>query len=176
MTNAHLQDYTVVDIETNGLSPQKHDIIELSALRVRAGKVVKEYSSLVFTPNGVNYYIQNLTGITPKMLQNAPQINEILPSFIEFIGNDTILGHNVNFDLRFIKAKLREYSQQELINANMDTMAIAKRTIKLESYKLTSIASNYGIDTSNNHRGLKDCYITFEDYKNLQSENLTLIN
>ena len=167
MPENYPKNYTVVDIETNGLSPQKHDIIELSAIRVRNNKVDKEFSSLVHTPNGVNYYIQNLTGITNDMLKNAPSIIDAMPKFIDFIGDDIILGHNINFDLRFIKAKLRENFSKELKNESMDTMTIAKKNIKLDSYKLTSVASHYGINTSNNHRGLKDCQITFEVYTNL---------
>ena len=71
MTNWH-ENYTVVDIETTGLSPQKDDIIELSALKVRDNKVVEEFSTLLKSSKGVNSFISGLTGITNSMLNNAP--------------------------------------------------------------------------------------------------------
>ena len=173
MTNWH-ENYTVVDIETTGLSPQKDDIIELSALKVRDNKVVEEFSTLLKSSKGVNRFISGLTGITNSMLNNAPIIEDVLPEFLAFIGNDIILGHNVNFDMRFIKAKTQLVLNKMVENSIMDTMIFAKRNLELPNFKLTTIAQYYDIDTKNNHRGLKDCYITFEVYNKLRETNLIL--
>lgn len=163
------QDYTVVDIETTGLSPQNDDIIELSALKVRGNTVVNEFSSLVKSSKGVNGFITSLTGITNAMLVNAPDITKILPEFIDFVGNDIVLGHNVNFDMRFIKYKIKMFMNVSMNNATMDSMYIAKSKLQLPNYKLTTIAQYYDIDTKNNHRGLKDCYITYEVYNRMHA-------
>lgn len=173
MTNWH-ENYTVVDIETTGLSPQKDDIIELSALKVRDNKVVEEFSMLLKSSKGVNSFISGLTGITNSMLNNAPIIEDVLPEFLAFIGNDIILGHNVNFDMRFIKAKTQLVLNKMVENSIMDTMIFAKRNLELPNFKLTTIAQYYDIDTKNNHRGLKDCYITFEVYNKLRETNFVL--
>ena len=173
MTNWH-ENYTVVDIETTGLSPQKDDIIELSALKVRDNKVVEEFSTLLKYSKGVNSFISGLTGITNSMLNNAPIIEDVLPEFLAFIGNDIILGHNVNFDMRFIKAKTQLVLNKMVENSIMDTMIFAKRNLELPNFKLTTIAQYYDIDTKNNHRGLKDCYITFEVYNKLRETNFVL--
>lgn len=173
MTNWH-ENYTVVDIETTGLSPQKDDIIELSALKVRDNKVVEEFSTLLKSSKGVNNFISGLTGIINSMLNNAPIIEDVLPEFLAFIGNDIILGHNVNFDMRFIKAKTQLVLNKMVKNSIMDTMIFAKRNLELPNFKLTTIAQYYDIDTKNNHRGLKDCYITFEVYNKLRETNLVL--
>lgn len=159
--------YTVIDIETTGLSPNNDDIIELSGLKVRDNKVVEEFSTLVKPNKGVNSFISNLTGITNGMLSDAPKIEDVLPKLVEFIEDDTILGHNVNFDIGFIRNKLSRHLNKELNNPSLDTMFIARRVLNLKNYKLTTIAENYDIDTKNNHRGLKDCYITYEVYNNL---------
>lgn len=173
MTNWH-ENYTVVDIETTGLSPQKDNIIELSALKVRDNKVVEEFSTLLKSSKGVNNFISGLTGITNSMLNNAPIIEDVLPEFLAFIGNDIILGHNVNFDMRFIKAKTQLVLNKMVENSIMDTMIFAKRNLELPNFKLTTIAQYYDIDTKNNHRGLKDCYITFEVYNKLRETNFVL--
>lgn len=162
-----IENYTVLDIETTGLSPINDNIIEISGLKVRDNKVVKEFSSLIKSDKPVNGFITNLTGITDSMLSDAPDIKTVLPEFMEFLSDDIILGHNISFDLGFIRTKLRQHFQQDLFNKSMDTRYIAKSKIKLMNYKLVTIAKHFGIDTKNNHRGLKDCYITFEVYNAL---------
>jgi len=164
------ENYTVIDIETTGLDRQGDDIIELSGLKVRNNNIVEEFSSLINPDRNLDYYISNLTGITDAMLQDAPSIKEVLPEFVNFISNDTIIGHNVNFDIKFVHNNLKKHFNSELNNKSMDTMILAKQVLKLQNYKLTTIAQNYNIDTKNNHRGLKDCYITYEVYNNLKSE------
>ena len=159
--------YTVIDIETTGLSPYNDEIIELSGLKIRNNKVVEEFSSLINPQRDINLFISNLTGITNTMLKTAPQIQDILPKFIEFISDDTILGHNIRFDMGFIQNKLQKYFNKSLNNKTIDTRNIAKTKLNLGSYKLTNIAQQYDINTENNHRGLKDCYITYEVYNNL---------
>ena len=171
---SYQENYTVVDIETTGLSPQYDDIIGLSALKVRNNEIVEEFSSLLQSQKGVNNFIADLTGITNKMLVSAPKIDEVLPKFLSFIEDDTILGHNVNFDMRFIKNKTQKVLDRNLDNPTMDTMILAKSNLRLYNYKLATIAQHYDIDTKNNHRGLKDCYITFEVYNKLRENALAL--
>lgn len=171
---SYQENYTVVDIETTGLSPQYDDIIELSALKVRNNEVVEEFSSLLKSQKGVNSFITDLTGITNRMLMSAPEIDEVLPKFLSFIEDDTILGHNVNFDMRFIKNKTQRVLNRNVENPIMDTMILAKSNLRLRNFKLATIAQHYDIDTKNNHRGLKDCYITFEVYNKLREGALAL--
>ena len=85
------RNYTVIDIETTGLSPLEDEIIELSALKVRDNKVVKEFSSLINPNKEISDFISSLTGITQSMVQNAPDIKTVLPLFIDFIGNNIFI-------------------------------------------------------------------------------------
>ena len=95
-------DYTIVDIETTGLSPQQCEIIEISALKIRNDKIKAKFSTLVKPEGLIGRFITKLTGITNLMVENAPKIDKVLPKFLEFAGNDCIIGHNVNFDINFI--------------------------------------------------------------------------
>ena len=117
--------YSVIDIETTGLSPEYDEIIEVSAIKVCNNKIVDTFTSLV-QPRGYEYeddeypdvllheyvsdFISQLTGITNDMLSTAPSIQDVLPKYLEFIGNDMLLGHNINFDINF----LYDYSMQIL--------------------------------------------------------------
>ena len=96
--------YVVIDIETTGRSPKYDEIIELSAIRVSEGVITDQFSSLVQpTPKHDGTYLDNfivhLTGITDNMLASAPRIIDILPNYIEFLSNDILVGHNINFDI-----------------------------------------------------------------------------
>ncbi len=94
--------FTVIDIETTGLDTVYDSIIELSAVKVRDSVVTHTFSTLVNPERPLDWFITEMTGITDEMLQNAPLINDTLDSFIDFLGDDVVVGHNVNFDINFI--------------------------------------------------------------------------
>ncbi len=93
-----MRDYTCVDIETTGISPQHAQIIEIGALKVRDGEVVDTFSKLIDPLREVPTEITALTGINTDMVEGEPTIDIVLPEFIEFAGDDLLLGHNVRFD------------------------------------------------------------------------------
>ena len=100
------ENYTVIDIETTGLSPTMNEIIQLSALKIKNDKIVDSFTSFV-KPNGrISSFISSLTGITNDMVSAAPQIKDVLNDYIDFIGQDIIVGHNVHFDINFIHLQL----------------------------------------------------------------------
>ncbi len=74
-------DYTVVDIETNGLVSGVCEIIEVSALKVRGEKIRDSFSSLIKPTDSIDWFITNLTGITDEMVKNAPDVNEVMQNF-----------------------------------------------------------------------------------------------
>lgn len=163
-------DYTVIDIETNGLNSAIDDIIELSAIRVREGKIVKIFSKLIKPQRPVGGFISKLTGISNSMLENELSIEEILPEFLEFVGKDTVLGHNINFDINFIYDKSMKYLNKAFPNSYVDTLKIARKLkLDCENHKLKTLADYYEIKSGRMHRGLEDCRVTFELYKCLKA-------
>ncbi len=152
----------IVDIETTGFSAYNDSIIEIGALKIKGDKIIEEFSSLVKPTKQISPFIQKLTGITPKMVENAPCVDCVLENFLAFVENNPIVGHNISFDLRFINQKLTCLNKT-LNNPSFDTIFFSKKAfLNLESYKLTSLAKYLNIDSKNAHRALKDCYITFE--------------
>ena len=162
-----LTDYCVVDIETTGMSHVNNEIIEISALKIRDGMIANSFSSLVKPVRGVNYFITRLTGISNKMLSDAATIDEVLPDFLSFIGNDVILGHNIKFDLRFLRANCEKYLNIQLENESVDTLGLARKYSGAPSCKLDSLAEFYGVNSSGHHRALRDCEMTYEIYKKM---------
>lgn len=172
--------YVVLDIETTGLSPFQNEIIELSALRIVDGKIQDECSMLVKPLGTLNYFITNLTGITQQMLSNAPGIKEALEEFTEFVSNSIIIGHNINFDIKFIDTKRQESHNLPFDNDFIDTLTLARKHLpQLKSKKLEFIAKHFNLETKGMHRGLKDCKVTnhcYREFAAMACQQKSLIN
>lgn len=166
------ENYTVIDIETTGLSPAKNEIIQLSALKVRNNKIVDSFNSFVKPEGRINSFITSLTGITNDMVSNAPKINNVLNKYINFIGNDIIVGHNVHFDINFVRTKRIKYFNQGLPNDYVDTCRMSRKICPINSHKLDRVAEYYDVDCSGHHRADNDCKMTFEIYNCMRKEML----
>lgn len=164
-----LSDYIVFDIETTGLDSFYDDVIEIGAIKVKNNKIVSKFNSLVKPQKEIDEYITELTGINNEMVKDAPTIEEILPDFMDYIGNDILIGHNVNFDINFIYDNLYRNKFDLLVNDFIDTMRISRKLLPgLPHHRLIDLAKYFEIDTTNNHRALKDCEITMNIYEQLK--------
>ncbi|MCM1265484.1 MAG: 3'-5' exonuclease [Candidatus Gastranaerophilales bacterium] len=164
-------DFTIIDLETTGLSPYKNSIIELSAIKVRNDEIVGTFTKLVKPSEPINSFVQNLTGITNEIVETASPITDVLPEYIDFIGTDVVLGHNVKFDIRFISQNLQKHFKRKFTNNSFDTMVLSRRfCTDVVSHKLSSLAEYFDIDSKGHHRGLKDCEMTFYVYKNIKQK------
>lgn len=164
-------DFTVIDLETTGLSPVYDDIIELGAIRYRDGKPVESFQSLVNIKLPLDPFITQLTGITDDMLCSAPALKDILPDYISFIGSDVVVGQNVNFDINFIYDACASCGLNNFTNDFIDTMRISRRLLKeLPNHKLDTIAAALGVKGRGLHRSLNDCDMTAECYLRMISD------
>lgn len=160
--------YTVIDIETTGLSSYKNEIIEISALKVRNDEIISKFSSLIKPEKPIGDFITKLTGITNEMTAEAPKIVDVLPEFMEFVAEDCIMGHNVNFDINFIYDNLIRHLNRSITNDYVDTMQLARKHCKFKSNSLSNLAKQFNISAEGHHRALNDCIMTFEIYKKIK--------
>lgn len=145
---ALLSDYVSVDVETTGLSPVYNEIIEVSALRVRGGQIVDRFSSLICPSDmsQVDEYITALTGISPAMLETAPSAEKVFPAFLDFVGSDVLVGHNVSFDVNFIYDACGSCGLPKFGNDYIDTCRLSRRVFPdLPNHKLATVAKKCGI-------------------------------
>lgn len=164
-----LNDYIVFDIETTGLDSTYDEIIEIGAIKVHNNTIISTFNSLVKPQYEIDEYITELTGITNEMVKDAPTIEEILPDFMKYIGSDILIGHNVNFDINFIYDNLYRNKYDVITNNFIDTMRIARKLLpELSHHRLIDLANYFEIDSTDNHRSLKDCEITMEVYEDLK--------
>ena len=169
------ESYTVIDLETTGLSPEWDSIIEVSAIKICNGKIVDQFSSLANTSYGIKLdsFISELTGISQEMIDEAPVIDSVLPKYIDFIGSDIVIGHNVNFDINFLYDKSMEYMRVPFSNDYIDTMRLSRRIHpEFSHHRLSDLASRYELDYSGAHRSLADCRITFECFRHIKDDIL----
>jgi DNA polymerase III epsilon subunit family exonuclease len=161
--------FIVLDLETTGASPQQGcGITEIGAIAVRGGEVLGEFSTFVNPQVPLPDYIVNLTGITDKMLVDAPLIDEVFPDFIKFIDRHEdihLVAHNAPFDIGFLKAAATslelEWPKYEVI----DTVKLARRVIdrsEILNYKLGTLSQFFDTQALPNHRALDDVKTTVE--------------
>jgi DNA polymerase-3 subunit alpha (Gram-positive type) len=161
-----IKDYVAFDTETTGLNPKYEKIIEIGAIKVRNGEIIDTYSTFVNPGKSLPARIVELTGIQNEDVINAPYIDEVLDRFIEFVGDDVLLGHNLIFDYSFIKKAA--INQKKIFEKNgIDTLRIARRFLNdLESRKLGFLCEYYNIHLDA-HRALNDAIAAHELYKRL---------
>lgn len=154
--------FCVLDLETTGGSPADCEITEIGAVMYRGGDLVGTFQTLVNPGSEIPPFITILTGITQAMVVEAPRIEEALPTFLEFIGDAVIVGHNVRFDLSFLNAASLRLGYGKLPNRSVDTAALARRLIRNEvrNLKLQTLAAYFRSPTTPNHRALEDARAT----------------
>lgn len=154
--------FCVLDLETTGGSPANCEITEIGAVKYKSGDLVGTFQTLVDPGKPIPPSITILTGITEAMVYDAPDIATALPSFLEFIGDAVIVGHNVRFDLSFLNAAALRLDYGRLENKSSDTAALARRLVRPEvrNLKLQSLAAHFRSPTTPNHRALEDARAT----------------
>jgi len=155
----------VLDLETTGFNPKNSEIVEIFILKVKDNEIIDEFYSM-FKPNEriTNSHIH---GITDRKVRNSPTIKEASDEIINFLGNSTLVGHNLdNFDLKFLNYHL----SKTLDNKTLDTLKISRKVLgdKVENHKLDTLAKYFGVNPPT-HQARDDVMATFEIYKKLLS-------
>ena len=171
------KDYIIFDLETTGLDPDFNEIIEIGAIKYRNMEPIEQFHSFIKPDNVIDDFITELTGITNDMVKNAPKINYVLPLFINFISDDILIGHNVNFDINFVYDEMLRYEFGYLNNNFVDTLRMSRKLLPdLRHHRLNDLAEYFDIDTNGHHRAMKDVEITNKVYIKLKELMLSMYN
>jgi DNA polymerase III subunit epsilon len=156
--------FVVLDLETTGGSPHTCAITEVGAVKVRGGELLGTFETLVNPGVALPPDITYLTGITEAMVAPAPPIESVLPALAEFIGDAVVVGHNVRFDLGFLRANLARLGYPPLANRSVDTCLLARRLLgdEVPDHRLGTVARHLRTDTVPNHRAMADAAATSE--------------
>ena len=155
--------YIVLDFETTGTSPDTGArVIEIGAVHCRHGQAIETFTTLVNPGVSVPSHITDITGITTRMLQGAPDPASALGELVAFIGDRLLLAHNASFDRRFLRRELANLGLDGSRHTFACTLKLARRTWPgRSSYKLGSLADAFGLKARGNlHRALADADLT----------------
>lgn len=168
----YVPDYVLYDLETTGISCKYDAIIEISALKVRNGRIVDEFSELVNPGRSIPYAASRVNNIFDDMVTAAPEFQAVLPEFLSFAGDDVLVGHNIrSFDMKFIYRDCEKYFQQTLANDFVDTLKLAKICFPhWQHRRLGDLAAHYGISVQGAHRALVDCRINQQVFERMAGE------
>lgn len=128
-------DYTVIDLETTGLSPEYDEIIEVACVQYRDGQETERIASLIQPGSRtkdnrfIDPFIESLTGITNHMLETAPRFEDVGEKVWDFLEGEFIVGHNVNFDINFLYDNFLNQWGKKLRNDFLDTMRLSRRVL-----------------------------------------------
>ena len=166
-TDTNIADATfcIVDIETNGSKPDKHQIIEIGAVKVKNMAIVGTYESLVEC-HEISPHISEITGIYVEDTHNAPKLDKVLLEFKEFIGDDIFVAHDVKFDYKFISRMLEKKDMLGLMNRSLCTIDLTERTISSYRYGLSYLNKELDLyQNATHHRALSDAITTAKLFK-----------
>lgn len=154
-------DYTVIDIDATGYHYGMDELVGVSALRIRGGQATGEYHSLIRPMD-----IENAAAATEYSeaeLAAAPEYMEVLSAFMEFIGSDILVGHNVSFDINFIYDYLYPHGIR-LENDFIDTLRLSRKLFQgLEHHRLSDMVAHFGIaEITGLPKSARNCSYTHE--------------
>ena len=154
--------FCVIDLETTGGLAEDVGITEIGAVKLRGGECLGTFQTLVNPGQAIPPTITMLTGITQAMVLPAPRVESVLPTLLEFIGDTVIVGHNVSYDLRFLRAATDRGRRPPLANAVVDTCRLARRLLSDEvpNHKLGTLADRLRLPHQPSHRALDDALAT----------------
>lgn len=172
ISTPNFDNFVALDLETTGLK-RTEEIIEIAAIRVRDGKAVRRFDTLVRPRKHIPSLIEEITGITNIMVSDAPRIEDVMPDFLRFIGDDVLLGHNiVSYDSKFICREAALLGSQ-IENQLFDTLTYARKLKKITdlptSLSLTSLSDFFKIPRENAHRAYDDTLATIKVFYLLRS-------
>ncbi len=152
-------EYVAFDLETTGLSSKKDTIIEIGAVVFKNGQEVDRFQTFVDPQRPLDRKIIELTGITDEMLQGAPLIEQVLPKFLEFVGERVLVAHNSDFDTGFIRAACAKQGLPYHYTA-VDTLILSQNMLpQLNKFKLNIVADALSLPEFNHHRAADDAAI-----------------
>ena len=157
-------DFVVVDVEATGAKMPPNRLIELGAYRIRRGRIVDKFVSLVNPEIPIPRFVASLTGISNEMVRRAPVFAEVAPQWLNFVSDSVLVAHNAPFDTSFLNHEIsRVYPAHRMVNPHLCTVRLSRRAFPdLSNHRLETIANHFCIPIVSRHRAGSDALATAE--------------
>jgi DNA polymerase III epsilon subunit family exonuclease len=165
-------DFVVVDVEATGAKTPPNRLIELGAYRIRAGRIVDKFLSLVNPEIPIPRFVMALTGISNEMVKAAPVFAEVAPRWLDFVNDSVLVAHNAPFDTSFLNHEIsRVYPGHRMVNPHLCTVKLSRRILpELTNHRLDTISDHFSIPIISRHRAGSDALATAEIFLLLLSK------
>ncbi|MFI5274800.1 MAG: exonuclease domain-containing protein, partial [Ktedonobacterales bacterium] len=162
-------EFAVLDVETTGLAPGRHRLIEVGVVLVRGNDIGTFYSRLVNPERAIPQFITKFTGISNAMVRRSAKAPVVLDALRAFIGERPIVGHNIGFDLSFLNFEAERCGMGVAFpQEGVDTIALARRYLPgMRRAKLDRVAAALHVVVRDRHRALPDARITAQVFAQL---------
>ena len=157
-------DFVVVDVEATGAKTPPNRLIELGAYRIRGGRIVDKFLSLVNPEIPIPRFVAALTGISNDMVKRAPVFADVAPQWLDFVSDSVLVAHNAPFDTSFLNHEIsRVYPGHRMVNPHLCTVMLSRRALPdLSNHRLDTIANHFSIPIISRHRAGSDALATAE--------------
>jgi DNA polymerase III epsilon subunit family exonuclease len=159
----------VLDTETTGLDHKTEKLIEIAAVKMQAGEIVETFTSLVNPQKPIRYSSFLIHNISEEMVQDAPPIDDVMPRFLEFVGEHAYVAHNAIFDYSFINEATKALYGKRFLNNRIDTFEMYRAVFPDEfSHGLNALLRRFGYNEDVVHRALDDAMCLAKVYPKLR--------
>ena len=141
-----------LDLETTGLNPRNDRIIDVGAVKFRGDEVIGEFRTLVNPQSRLSDFIVSLTGISQSDVDGAPDWNAVRDDLQDFIGGARLVGHNVEFDVGFLRSHRIRVEKLSYDTEQMARVALPSGP----EFGLVRLAQRFGVVHDDPHRALSD--------------------
>ncbi len=153
--------YVVFDVETTGLSAIYDKIIELAAVKVHDGEIIDTFERFANPHHPLSATTIELTGITDEMVRDAPEIEDVLNDFHQWVGDDILVAHNASFDIGFLNAGYVKVGLNKVTNPVIDTLELSRFLYpEFRNHRLNTLAKRFDIELTQHHRAIYDAEAT----------------
>ena|SRR3989344_4311089 len=151
-------EFTVFDVETSGLNPEKDDVLEIAALKLRGQEVISRLELLAQPTKAIPLEAEKVHGLNEiYLLVNGESIDSVIKKFLEFLGGSIVVGHNIReFDWLFILYYTKRFKWPQPENKIIDTLELSRKLLSLSNNSLTSVANYFGFEHKDAHRAMPD--------------------
>ncbi len=167
--NKDSPEYVVVDVETTGLDYDRDRIVEVALIRIRENEIVDQFQCYINTGTDIPANVEGKAGIADSMVVRQ-EISEdaAFEKISKFIGNDLVVGYDVQFHVNFIQKLGKQIGKELIIKRTRDILRMVRRKLDdLENYDLKSVAEYFSLNAGNVHRALINCILAHRIYSKL---------
>lgn len=150
-----------LDVETTGLNPEAGDrIVEIAIERVDPGALEERYTEILDPERPIPPEARRVHSIRPAQTRRARAFASAAPGILDLLRDAVWVGHNLNFDIRFVRAECRRAGLRLEPAWIVDTWPLSHRLCAIPRHGLEAVANHLGHGGRNLHQALDDILTT----------------